>query len=273
METHIESHAGASRVMMEGTYSPANYLEEAVTLDRPDYTALIAGGRIEVSFREPEPLPDADHQAAVNREVGQVFQTRMILTCRPWEMTALTLKRRYPDGSSVRWLSASDTLGLSDWLDMVATDLDGNVVADTKAERLADERRFREQTQRHAEDLLLQGLIASFRRAVADPADRMTHLYEIRDALSRHFGGKPAVRNVLGLTNAEWSDLGRIADHEPIQESRHRGNHPVLRQATEDEQTRVFEVARRMIRAYLDHLDLRGCRAVPAVTTPGLDVG
>jgi len=256
METHIESHAGASRVMMEGTYSPADYLEEAVTLDRPDYTALIAGGRIEVTFRELEPLPDADHQAAVSREVGQVFHTRMILTCRPWEMTALTLKRRYPDGSSVRWLSASDTLGLSDSLDMVATDSDGNVVADTNAERLADERKFREQTQRHAEDPLLKDLIASFGRAVADPADLMTHLYEIRDALSkRRFRGENEAKKELGLTNSEWKDMGRIADHEPIEESRHRGSHPARRPATKEEQDRVFAVARRMIRAYLDHLD------------------
>jgi len=243
--------------MMEGTYSPADYLEEAVTLQRSDYTARIAGGRIEVAFHEPETLPNADRQTAVSREVGQVFQARMILTCRPWEMTALTLKRRYPDGRSVMWLSVSDSIGLSDSLDMVATDSDGNVVTDTKAERLADERDFREQTQRHAEDPLLQGLMASFSRAVADPADRMTHLFEIRDALSRHFKNARQAKDALGLTNTEWSDLGRIANHEPIEESRHRGNHPVLRQATEDEQTRVLEVARRMIRAYVDHLDRR----------------
>ena len=80
----------------------------------------------------------------------------------------------------------------------------------------------------HLENPLIQGLMASFGRAVADPADRMTHLYEIRDALSRHLGGEKEARRALGLTSADWSDLGRIANHEPIKESRHRGNHPVL---------------------------------------------
>ena len=120
-------------------------------------------------------------------------------------------------------------------VDIVTKDADGNVITDTRAERLADARAFRDQCLRHAEDPLLKGLMASFRRAVADPADRMTHLYEIRDALSRHFGTEKEAKNALGLTNAEWSDLGRIANSEPIEESRHRGAHPALRPATEDE--------------------------------------
>ena len=77
----------------------------------------------------------------------------------------------------------------------------------------------------------------------------------IRDALNRHFGGEKTARNQLGLTHKEWSDLGRIANKEPIEESRHRGCHPALRSATEDEQSRVLAVTRSMIRAYLDHLD------------------
>ena len=140
-------------------------------------------------------------------------------------------------------------------ISVVIKDADGNVIKDTRAERLAEHRAFRDQCLRHAEDPLLQDLLASFRQAVADPADRMTHLYEIRDALNRHFGGEKTARNQLGLTNKEWSDLGRIANKEPIEESRHRGCHPALRPATEDEQSRVLAVTRSMIRAYLDHLD------------------
>jgi len=97
--------------------------------------------------------------------------------------------------------------------------------------------------------------MARFSRAIADPGDRLTHLYEIRDALSRHFGGEKEMRKALRLTDAEWSDLGRIANHEPIQESRHRGKHPALRPATEEERIRVIEITRRMLRVYLDHLD------------------
>ena len=134
-------------------------------------------------------------------------------------------------------------------ISVVIKDADGNVIKDTRAERLTEHRAFRDQCLRHAEDPLLQDLLASFRQAVADPADRMTHLYDIRDALNRHFGGEKTARNQLGLTHKEWSDLGRIANKEPIEESRHRGCHPALRPAAEDEQSRVLVVIRSMIRA------------------------
>jgi hypothetical protein len=258
MNTPTANHGGSPRVTLEGTYTPSDYLEEPVILDRPDYSAEIAEGRIEVTFRNPEPLPSADRQAAVDRDLRQVFSARMILTCQPWEMTGLDImKRRSPDGRTDIWWSVApgDFRISGSPADFIHRDAEGNVIRDTKAERLADDRAFREQCLRHVENPLIHGLMASIGRAVAGPADRMTHLYEIRDALSRHFGDEKEARRALGLTSAEWSDLGRIANHEPIEESRHRGNHPVLRQATEDERTRVIEVARRMIRAYLDHLD------------------
>jgi hypothetical protein len=257
VDTHTEAHSGSPKVALEGTYSPPDYLEEVVSLKRPDYTTTIAEGRIEVLFREPQPLPDADRQVAVTREVRQVFQARMILTGRSSEMTGLTLSRRYPDGRRDVWVSVASLICVASVRspDIILKDAEGNVVKDTKAERLADERGFQEQCLRHADNPLLSELMASFSRAVADPGDRMTHLYEIRDALSRHFGGERQAKNTLDLTKTEWSHLGRIANDEPIEESRHRGKHPALRPATEDEQTRVLEIARRMIRAYLAHLD------------------
>ena len=210
-----------------------------------------------VTFRPAEPFPSAELQAAAGRDLRHVFTARMILTCQPWEMTELRLHRRYSDGRKDVWLSAACGAHFISGspADFSIHDAAGSVIKDTKAERLADHRAFREQCSRHTEDSLLQGLMASFSRAIADRADRMTHLYEIRDALSRDLGGEKEARKVLGLTNAEWKDLGRIANDEPIEDSRHRGNHPVLRQATDEETARVIDVARRMIRAYLDHLD------------------
>jgi hypothetical protein len=257
MDKYNENDGHAPTVTLEGAYSPSDYLEEAVTLNRPDCTATIQEGRIDVVFREPEPLPDADCQAAISREVHLVFQARLIMTGRPWRSTGLTLRRRYANGSSDIWLSATSMIcaGSVGSPDIMMKDAEGNVVKDTKAERLTDERDFREQCLRHAEDLLFQELMASFSRAIDDPADLMTHLYEIRDALKRHFGPKDKAKKALGLTEAEWSDLGLIANVKPIQESRHRGDHPERRPATEEERIRVLEISRRMIRVYLLHLD------------------
>jgi len=146
MGTPIKTHGGSPRITLEGTHTPTDYLEEPVILERTDYTATIQEGRIEVIFRDPEPFPDVDRQAAVNREVRQVFRARMILTGRSSEVTGLTLKRHYPDGRADVWASgaAAGICIVTARADVIMTDSEGNVVRDTKAERLADERGFRE---------------------------------------------------------------------------------------------------------------------------------
>ena len=257
MGEHPETHGGTSKIMLEGTYSPADYLEEPVTLGRSDYTATIKEGRIEVIFHHPEPLPDTVRQAAVHREVAHIFHVHMILTGQSSEMTDLTLKRYYPDGRSDVWVNATGLcIGVSLCKGVTAIEgAHGSVVKNTKAERLSDEQAFRDQYLRHIEDPLLNRLLASFRQAVNDPKDLMTHLYEIRDALRDRFGTIRGAKGALGLTDEEWDELDDITNNRPVEESRHRGRHPVRRPATENERSRVFAVAQRMIRAYLDHLD------------------
>lgn len=65
--------------------------------------------------------------------------------------------------------------------DIIVTDANGNVVQDTKAERLAEHGRFITLvTDAAGRDALQRSLLASYRTAVDDPADEMVHLYEIR---------------------------------------------------------------------------------------------
>src|SRR5271165_6570531 len=122
---------------LEGTYTPSGYLEEPVTLDRPDYTAKLENGCIVVTFRAAEPSPSAELQAAVDRDLRQVFTARMILTCQPWELTELRLHRRYPDGRKDVWLSVASGVFLVSGspVDFSIHDAAGNVIKDTKAER------------------------------------------------------------------------------------------------------------------------------------------
>src|SRR5271166_1154607 len=158
MDTHTKCGAGPSKVTMEGTYSPADYFEDDVVLDRRTHRTIISDGRIEVTLHEFEPLPDPDCQSQVSRELLQVFQAQAILTGVPFEVTGLTLKRRFPDGTAEISVSASSSFTLSDSVngpDLVLTDRHGNLIRDTKAERIDDARAFREQIQRHGENLLL----------------------------------------------------------------------------------------------------------------------
>jgi hypothetical protein len=86
---------------------------------------------------------------------------------------------------------------------------------------------------------------------VADPDNELVHLYEIRDAAAKHYGGKAPALKALGIPQAEWNELDRLANAEPLREGRHRGKHnPGLRKATKEERTQARAIARSIIRAF-----------------------
>lgn len=89
-----------------------------------------------------------------------------------------------------------------------------------------------------------------------NPRNELVHLYEIRDALAKRFGGEKGARSALGITRAQWSELGRLADAEPILQGRHSGAHfGSLRDATAAELSSAREIGRGMIEAYFAYLE------------------
>lgn len=137
MDTPPIAPGGGTRLTLEGSYTPPNYLEEPVAFERPDYSIKVGDGCIEVAFRDPDSPPSADRQAAVERDLHQVFTARLILTGQPWEMSELRLHRRYPDGRKDVWLSVSSGFVVltGSPADFIHRDAEGNVIRDTRAER------------------------------------------------------------------------------------------------------------------------------------------
>jgi len=79
----------------------------------------------------------------------------------------------------------------------------------------------------------------------------MVHLYEIRDALKKHYGSETAARRQLNITKTQWQRLGEIANDRPVEQSRHRGTHVVgSRPATSAELDVARGAARRLIEAF-----------------------
>jgi hypothetical protein len=95
---------------------------------------------------------------------------------------------------------------------------------------------------------LLHALLASYSRSVLDPSNELVHLYEIRDALSKHFGNYQNACAALNISQAEWQRLGRLANIEPIKQGRHRGQYVAgRRDATRDELDKVRSLVRKWI--------------------------
>jgi hypothetical protein len=102
-------------------------------------------------------------------------------------------------------------------------------------------------------------MLRSFNNAINDANNELVHLYEIRDALAKKYGGEDGTRKVLRITSAQWSRLGELYNDPSIRQGRHRGkaSHP-LRDATEAELTEARGLAAAMIEAHLDHIESVG---------------
>jgi hypothetical protein len=252
------------RLTWEGSYTPKTYFEEPVDCGKSGYTVVIADGKIVVTMSDPDSEVGEAFRADIERTIECVFHAQQVQTGKPYEKTKLDSRNRYhPDGRkgvSIQ-LESQSVICLASSLDFQIRDSNGTITHDSKAARLEHLDRFREQCLRHEDDPVLSRLRTSFHQAVNDPANALVHLYEIRDALSVCFGSEHNAKKKLGFSRGEneknWSYFGKMANNEPLQEGRHRGQHErvKLRSATEEELTQVQSIARQMIQAYLDHLD------------------
>jgi hypothetical protein len=137
-------------------------------------------------------------------------------------------------------------------VDFKITGPNGHVIRDTKADRVDDHTAMLDAVApKIAGSPTLRAMLDSYSRAVDDPGDELVHLYEIREALSKHYCGETAARDALGVNKTDWQRLGLLANVEPIEQGRHRGKHPLGRRpATSGELHEARALARRWIRAF-----------------------
>jgi hypothetical protein len=93
-------------------------------------------------------------------------------------------------------------------------------------------------------------MLDSYDRSLKDISNALVHLYEVRDAMASEFGGEKKACKRLGIKPADWDTLGRLANHEPISEGRHRGKQPPSRNAAPDELKEARTIAKIIIESY-----------------------
>jgi hypothetical protein len=142
-------------------------------------------------------------------------------------------------------------------VDIIVKDKDGNVVGDTRRERIKKKKKLADLAEKHRPgNPVVEAILNSYKTAVNDPNNELVHLYEIREALSKNFGGDAATRSALGISGNAWSRLGQLANKRPLQQGRHRGkNVSALRDATEGELKEARLIARTLIENYLEYLE------------------
>lgn len=247
-----------STIILEWTFTPSDYFEEIIEITSQDYRMTIGMGtvvaRIDSEFYDSNPSTRQMMHSSLNGR----FSGAQLLAHRRYELYQSTITRMRPDGRKVIEVEMHSGISFSSGItDIVITDMDGNVVSDTRRDRIEKKKRLAELVSIYsATDSLLRVMLKSYDNAVHDPDNELVYLYEIRDALRNKFGGEQYAKTELGITKTQWSRLGDLCNNEPLRQGRHRGiSGEALRDATESELTESRDISRHMIEAYLQYLE------------------
>jgi hypothetical protein len=247
-------------MLLAWTFSPPDYFEEPIEISRNGCTIRIAYGKAEAKLDSALYDTDPSIGQRLHDDLNSKFLGTQLLTHQAYELSGLTRTLVHPDGHKdvfVEFKGVRATVVTGTPPDVLVTDENGNVVLDSRRDRIERKRSLGELVAKHrSTDALLKALLESRKAAVSDSRNELVHLYEIQEALRKGLGGGAAAREVLGVSASQWSRMGRLCNIEPLKQGRHRGAAVgMLRDASREELTEAREIALAMIEGYLRHLE------------------
>jgi hypothetical protein len=246
-------------VVLEWKFSPPDYFEEPIHIKRDDYVMTISNGTVEARIRPELYDKDQSIRDRLHSSLNDRFLGVQLFSHKPYELSKASMYRLHRDGRKDITIFPEPiliTVSMGE-PDIIVKDKDGNVISDSRQERIQKKQELAELAEKYRQkDPFLASILHSYNEAVNDPDNELVHLYEIRDAIAKHFGGELAAKSVLGISGTQWSRLGKLANDEPLKQGRHRGKNPgVLRDATEGELREARSITRNLVEAYLDYLE------------------
>lgn len=246
-------------VQLDWNYSPATYLEEPISLPFDGGIILINDGKA-VTVLEPSFF---EANKNIGKMLNQLVENRLyavqILTHRDFELSGPTRVDTLDSGKKVHYLEVQDAVMLTSIasVDLVVKDKDGNIISDSKRDRLKKQQWFAEAVSRYrAGDATLDHMLKSYQMSAKDSGNELVHLYEVRDALTQRFSSKKNAVKELGIENKVWDEIGEIANALPLKQGRHRGKAAgQLREADQAELQRGRQSASNLIESYLKYLE------------------
>jgi hypothetical protein len=244
--------------VLEWTFSPSDFFGDLVELSGTGYEIRIENGKIEARVQPDHYPKDHSLRDTLQTELDARFQAVQVVTHRAFELSRSNLTSIDADGRKHRRMFADcgSYLVVGQTVDFVLVDSDGNVKKNSKHERRIRQQQLADLAAKHVRsNAVVRAILNSYTAAVGDPQNELVHLYEIREALARHLGGEAAVQATTGVSNAQWSRFGRLANHEPLLQGRHRGQQiGGLRDATEEELNEARKFAQDLIEGFLRSL-------------------
>jgi hypothetical protein len=208
-------------IVLEWDFSPPDYFEEPIEISRHDYIVIIADGKVQAKIDSSVYEADPSMRQRLHDALNDRFLGVQLLSDRAYQLSKPTMTRVHPDERRDFFVEPEpERLKISDNLvDVRITDRHGNVISDSRQDRIEKKKSLAELVARYrSTDGLLDSLFRSYDAAVHDPNNELVHLYEIRDALFMRFGGEPAPRAAVGISSSQWSRIGHLCNSEPLRQ-------------------------------------------------------
>ena len=242
------------KIVVEWNYEPKDYFEDNITIEYDNYEIEINPG-IASARIAPQYIDKIDEIInELNQDLESRFLAVQVMTHQKYNLSKPSRYDLKKDGSKNLYLQVEEMICVTSLsADLIVHDANGNVISDTKKERIDKKKWFSETSAKfRIIDQTLNQMLKSYSSSVSDPNNEMVYLYEIREAASKKFGGDNNAKSKLGITKNEWSDFGLITNKKPLLQGRHRGsNVGRLRQADVSELDTVREIASKIVENYM----------------------
>ena len=244
---------------MEWKYSPETYLEKPILISFERGSLEIKNG-VAIAKIDPDLYhADSSMREDLTRKIESRLHAVQIMTHKNFELSKPSRTDIREDGKKNYFLEVeSGVMTISvGTVDFIVKDKNGNVVSDTKRERLDKQNNFAFLVDKHRKsDATLDQMLTSYQKSVKDPDNELVHLYEIRDSLSDRFGSKKSAIKELGITSNEWDEIGKLANSLPLKQGRHRGKAVgALRDAEQAELEKARKSVTYLIEKYIEYLE------------------
>jgi hypothetical protein len=247
------------QIVVEWNYEPNDYFEDNFTIEYDSCDIEIKSG-IATAIITPIHINKIDEIIKkLNQDLESRFLAVQVMTHQKYNLGKPSRYDLKKDGTKNIYVQVEDMVCVLDIppVDIIISDANGNVISDTKQERIDKKKWFSETSAKFRnKDQTLNQMLKSYSSSVSDPINELVHLYEIRDAVSKKFCVESNTRSKLNITKKEWSDFGLIANKKPLLRGRHRGNNAgELRQADFSELETVRKIASKIVENYLIYLE------------------
>ena len=246
------------KVILEWPFSPPDFLETVIKEEGEGYQLVIDSGKAVATIHAEHFDTHPDIRSELHSRIQKRLQGAQLVKHQRFELEDSRLTRFAADGRKTHFLELKGTLYTTSVFppDRQVRDAGGNVVVDTKQERIDEISSLGDSLIKFPGDMLLEGLLGIFGAAQNDPDNVLVRLYEIRDALHKRFGNYKTMESQLGIAEPQINRFGKLCCDLPLLEGRHRGRSlGQLRPATKAELKEAYDIAQAMIMGYLQYLD------------------